>query len=129
MLSPVDARMPTAAELLDLVMDAVFVVDRHGRVLYASAGCEPLLGHAPAALVGTYMIEHVHPDDRGATLNQVWRITAGTATAPFENRWIHRDGHPVALQWVARWSPEHEVRVAVARAVAAPGPGVDEGTA
>jgi PAS domain S-box-containing protein len=112
--------MPTPAELLDLVMDAVFVVDQHGRLLYASAGCTPLLGYAPAELVGSYVIEHVHPDDRSRTLHSIWQITAGAPSTRFSNRWRHKDGRDVALQWAARWSEAHKVRVAVARA-AAPG--------
>jgi PAS domain S-box-containing protein len=109
--------VPSAADILDLMMDAVFVVDRHGRLEYASRGCVDLLGYRPEELVGTYMIEMVHPDDRGRTLNAVWKIMAGDPSIRFENRWKHKEGHHVAIQWSARWSEEHQVRVAVARAV------------
>jgi PAS domain S-box-containing protein len=115
--------MPTPAELLDLVMDAVFVVDRYGRIVYVSAGCTPLLGYAPAELAGSYVIEHVHPEDRPRTLNSIWQITAGMPSARFENRWKHKDGRDVAIRWAARWSEAHQVRVAVARAAGPDAPG------
>jgi hypothetical protein len=60
------------------------------------------------------MIEHVHPDDRGPTLNAVFRITHD-GHGRFRNRWIHKQGHPVDIEWSARWSAEFRVRVAVAR--------------
>ncbi len=62
------------------------------------------------------MIEYVHPDDRGRTLNSVWQIQSGVASDRFENRWLHKDGRAVPIQWAARWSERHQVRVAMARA-------------
>ena len=109
--------VPAPADLLDLLVDTVFVVDAQGMFLYASASCVDLLGYTPQELLGKYMIELVHPDDRGATLNTVWKIMAGEPTPRFENRWQHKDGSAVMLQWAARWSQDHLVRVAVARRI------------
>jgi PAS domain S-box-containing protein len=109
--------VPEPSTLLDLLVDTVFVVDAQGQFLYASASCFELLGYTPDELRGHYMIEFVHPDDRGATLNTVWQIMNGEPTPRFENRWQHKDGSAVRLQWAARWSPEHLIRVAVARRV------------
>jgi PAS domain S-box-containing protein len=110
-----DPRLPPPEKLLDLLVDTLFVVDEHGRLLYASASCQTLLGYTSEDLVGRYMIELVHPDDRGNTLNAVFRIMANEDGGRFRNRWIHKDGHPVDIEWAARWSAEHRVRVAVAR--------------
>ena len=112
--------MPTPAELVELIGDTVLVVDRHGRLLFATRNCKELLGYAPDELVGTYMIEHVHPDDRGRTLSSVFMVMTGKASVRFENRWRHKDGHDVPIQWAAKWSEKHGVRVAVARAAGPP---------
>ncbi len=112
--------LPDPATLIGLMVDTLFVLDAHGLLLYASPSCEQLLGYRPEELVGQYMIEFVHPDDRGRTLNAVWRIMAGQGSARFENRWKHKDGHDVPIEWAARWSAEHQVRVAVARELKAP---------
>jgi PAS domain S-box-containing protein len=112
---PMSGTLPDPAQILDLLLDTVFVLDPHGRVLYASASCEALLGYTPAELVGTYMVELVHPDDRGKTLSSVWRVMSGEAITRFENRWIHKLGHSVPIQWSARWDAQHQVRVAVGR--------------
>jgi diguanylate cyclase len=107
--------LPDPAQILDLLIDTVFVLDPHGRLLYVSASCEQLLGYTAAELVGGYMVEYVHPDDRGKTLNSVWRIMTGEPAVRFENRWIHKLGHSVPIQWCARWDPAHQVRVSVGR--------------
>jgi PAS domain S-box-containing protein len=108
--------MPTPPELVELVSDAVFVLDRHGRLMYASGAAEPMLGFSAHELHGSYMIEHVHPDDRGHTLNKVWQVMHADGPVHFDNRWRHKDGHDVPLHWASRWSEAHQVRVAVARA-------------
>ena len=36
----------------------------------------------------------------------------------FENRWIHKNGSSVPIQWNARWDAKHQVRIAVARRLA-----------
>jgi PAS domain S-box-containing protein len=117
-----EARMPSPEELLELVGDAVLVVDRHGRLLHATRNCADLLGFKPEEMIGTHMIEHVHPDDRGGTLNAVYQVMKGQGPVIFQNRWRHKRGHDVPIQWSSCWSEKHGVRVAVARA-AGPAPG------
>jgi len=113
-------QIPEPHEMLDLVQDAIFVVDEHGNLLYVSAGCQNLLGYRPAEMLGRTMIEYVHPDDRGRTLSRVWQIMEGVSATRFVNRWLHKFGHPVQIEWAASWSHKHRVRVASARAVEAP---------
>ena len=110
---------PDAAVLLDLMADTLFVLDAHGLLLFVSPSCEQLLGYRSGDLIGQYMIEFVHPDDRGATLNAVWRIMSAPAPGRFRNRWLHKDGREVPIEWAARWSAEHQVRVAVGREIVA----------
>ena len=103
--------------LLGLLLDTVVVVDAHGRFLYASASCEQLFGYTPAELRGTYMIELVHPEDRGRTLQTSWQIMSGAPTVGYRNRYVRKDGSTVHIEWSAQWSDKYEVRVAVARRV------------
>ena len=106
-----------ADTLLDLLLDTVVVVDAHGRFLYASASAEQLFGYTPAELRGTYMIELVHPEDRGRTLQTSWQIMSGAPTVGYRNRYVRKDGSTVHIEWSAQWSDKYEVRVAVARRV------------
>jgi PAS domain S-box-containing protein len=109
-------QVPEAHEILDLVQDAVFIVDEHGNFLYVSAGVQNLLGYRPAEVIGRTMIEFVHPDDRGRTLNRVWQIMEGVSATRFVNRWVHKFGHAVEIEWAANWSAKYRVRIATARA-------------
>ena len=118
MLCTMDApRVPDPLELLDLIQDALFVVDEHGNFLYVSAGCHYLLGYRSHELVGSSMFEHVHPDDREQAITRVWQIIPGVSATRFRNRWMHKHGHVVEIEWASNWSTRHNVRIATARAV------------
>ena len=113
-------QLPEAREILDLVQDAIFIVDEHGTFLYVSAGCQNLLGYRPSEMMGKNMIDFVHHDDRDRTLSRVWQIMEGVSATRFINRWMHKFGHPVLIEWAASWSQKYRVRVATARAVETP---------
>ena len=110
-------KLPPLADVLDLVPDAVCVVDPEGHFLYVSASFERILGYARDEVLGRRAFDLVHPDDRAATMQQAEKVMAGALQRHFRNRYIHKDGHSVDIQWSARWHPEHGVRVAVAREV------------
>jgi diguanylate cyclase len=110
-------KLPPLAELLDLLPDAVCVVDVEGLILFASAGFERILGYAPQEVLGRRIFDLVHPDDRMATRQQAEQVSAGTPQRHFRNRYVHKDGHNVDIQWSARWLPEHGVRIGIGREV------------
>ncbi|MBD8524634.1 diguanylate cyclase [Pseudoxanthomonas sp. CAU 1598] len=93
--------------------DAVCVVDAEGRFLFVSAGFERILGYASGEVIGRRAFDFVHPDDREMTMRQAERINAGLLQRHFRNRYIHKDGHTIDLQWSARFLAEFGVRVAV----------------
>lgn len=109
--------LPSFAEMLDLLPDAVCVVDADGRFLFVSAAFERIFGYASEEVLGRTTFELVHPDDRAITLEQADQVMRGTLQRHFRNRYVHKDGHNVDIQWSARWSAEHHVRIAVAREV------------
>ncbi|MCK7595553.1 diguanylate cyclase domain-containing protein [Pseudomarimonas salicorniae] len=106
---------PDLSEVLDLLLDAVCVVDREGRFVYVSAAGERIFGYPPEAMRGRRMIELVAPEDRPRTLEASARVMAGNPLPHFENHYVHRLGHRVPIMWTARWSEAHGMRIAVAR--------------
>lgn len=113
-----DTKSQTALNsFMDLLLDAVCVVDKDGRFVFASAAFERIFGYTPAEMVGRPMIEMVFPDDRERTLQAAREIMADEPKFNFENRWLHKDGRVVDVLWTARWSPDDQIRVAVARDV------------
>ncbi len=109
--------LPSADELLDLLPDAVCVVDAQGRFLFVSASFERILGYSREEVLGRHAFDLVHPDDRASTRQQADQVMDGTLQRHFRNRYLHKQGHSVDIQWSARWCPAHGVRIAVAHEV------------
>ena len=105
------------AHVLDLLLDAIIVVDGDGRILFVSAACERIFGYAPAEMLGLRSIDLVHPDDRALTLQAAADIRAGVTMTHFENRYIRKDGRTVHVMWSVRWSEADQARIGVARDV------------
>lgn len=106
---------PSLPELMDLLLDAICIVDKEGRFISISGACERIFGYRPEEMIGRPMIEFVHPDDRDRTLQAVDRIEAGYLQRDFVNRYIRKDGSIVRIMWSARRSEKEQIRVAVAR--------------
>jgi len=109
--------LPPLAEVLDLMPDAVCVVDPDGRLLFVNASFQRIFGYASEEVLGRQIFSLVHPDDREMTAGQAERVMAGELQRHFRNRYIHKDGHIVDIQWSARWLPEHRVRIGVGHEV------------
>lgn len=112
--APAARRRPDIAGLL---LDAICIVDPQGRFVSLEGACESIFGYPPEEMIGRPMIKFVYEGDRARTLQAVERIMAGYLQRHFENRYMRKDGRLVHIMWSARWSPEHGVRVAVAREV------------
>lgn len=102
-------------KLLDLLPDAVCAVDVEGRFVFISAACERILGYTQQELIGTAMLDLVHPEDRERTLATAAEVMGGRFKMPFENRYVRKDGRVVDIMWTARWLADERIRLAVAR--------------
>ncbi|WP_454843179.1 diguanylate cyclase domain-containing protein [Rahnella aceris] len=103
------------ASFIDLMMDAVFAVDAHANIVFASASCERIFGYTPKEMIGKNMFDMMLPEDREITRNSVVGIMSGNPQFHFENRYIHKNGQVVNIMWTARWSPADQLRIGVAR--------------
>lgn len=108
---------PSLNHVLDLMLDAVCVVDRDGRFLYVSAASEQVFGYTPEEMVGRTVWDIVHPEDQDLTRAQAERVMSGNSSSQIENRYIRKDGSVVHIMWSARWSEREQVRIGVARDV------------
>ncbi|MCL1091201.1 diguanylate cyclase [Shewanella profunda] len=103
------------SKFIDLLLDAICVVDKTGRFEFVSAGAERIFGYTPEEMIGMQMLELVLPEDRERTLATAKEIMDGRFKVDFENRYVRKDGSIVDILWSARWSEDHQQRVAVAR--------------
>jgi len=104
-------------KLINLLLDAVFVVDVDNRIVFVSDACEALLGYRADELTGTSISDYWHPDDLTITRDSVHRVMKGQPHVDFSNRYIRKDGSVVHIMWSAHWSEEEGVRIGVARDV------------
>ena len=93
-----DHKLPPLDELMNLLLDAVCVVDAEGRYVYVNAAYERIFGFRADEVLGRPMIDMVHPDDRERTLRAARDIMAGEAQLNFQNRYLHKDGRVVHIQ-------------------------------
>jgi diguanylate cyclase (GGDEF)-like protein/PAS domain S-box-containing protein len=107
------------SNVIDLLLDAICVVDVEGRYLFVNAAFERIFGYAAEEVIGRPMIEMVYPPDRERTLRAAADIMAGQDQLHFENRYVRKDGQVVDIMWSARWSEADQARVAVGRDVTA----------
>lgn len=110
-------RLPPTHQVLDLLPDAVCVVDADGVLRFANAAFDRLLGLRPGEMIGRALFELVHPDDRAASERQAQSLMQGAGERHFRNRYLHRDGRVVELLWAAHWLPEYGVRIGVGREI------------
>jgi len=103
--------------VMDLLLDAICMVDVQGRFVFVSAACERIFGYTADEMIGRQMLELVFPEDRVKTLEAASRVMAGHLQLHFENRYVRKDGQVVHIMWSARWSEADQLRIAVARDV------------
>lgn len=103
------------AEYIDLLLDAVCVVDRNHKFVYLSPGAKRVFGYEPEEMLGRSMFDFMHPDHHHDTLEVAERVNGGDDVMHFENRYVRKDGSIADLHWTARWSDKNQMRVGVAR--------------
>lgn len=100
--------------VVDLILDAVCVVNVDSSIVFVSPAFERIFGYRPEEVIGKRMLDMVHPDDLAITQRQARSVTDGNLQLQFENRYVRKDGTIAHIRWTARWLPEHQVRLAVA---------------
>ncbi|HEX8955487.1 MAG TPA: diguanylate cyclase [Burkholderiaceae bacterium] len=105
----------TLQRLADLVLDAVFLVEEGGRIVFVNPACTAIFGYQPEEMIGRVLLDFVHPDDRERTIAEMGQVVNGLAHVGFENRYLRKDFSVAHIMWSARWSQEDKLRVGVAR--------------
>src|SRR5512139_2146571 len=99
---PPDSYTVPLANVIDLLVDAICVVRADTEIVFVSAASERIFGYRPEEMIGRYMSEFMHPDDRERTLLHARQLMISEMPGYFENRYIRKDGSVVDLMWTAR---------------------------
>ncbi|NEX64146.1 sensor domain-containing protein [Noviherbaspirillum galbum] len=111
--------MDPFADIADLLLDAIVIVDLSGKVVAANAACLAVFGYTPEELTGKTLFDHVVPEDRAKTWEESLLVMSGTPRIGFENRYIRKDGSIAHIMWSARCDAERQLRIGVARDITA----------
>lgn len=72
---------------VDLLLDAVFLVDAAGIINYVNRACERIFGYTQQEMIGQPMLDFIWPEDIPRTLEESRQIMAGVPRVGFENRY------------------------------------------
>jgi len=108
-----------SANIADLMLDVIFLVDASGTVVDVSAGCLQLLGYRQEQMKGRRLLDFVSEEDRARTIEEAAMVQAGIERIGFENRYRRQDGSLVDIMWSARRIDALDLRIGVARDITA----------
>ncbi|MGH7027771.1 ATP-binding protein [Brevundimonas sp.] len=93
------------ATFFDVSLDLLVIRDLAGFIVRVSASWAATLGYRPEDLIGLAILTLVHPDDLPGTRASVVEVEGrrpGDPVLGHVNRYRHRDGHYVTLEWRAQ---------------------------
>ena len=96
--------------LTEQVTDVLTICDRAAMIQYLTPSIERLLGHQPEALVGTSIVDLVHPDDADRVRALLSSSTGGSEIGPVECRLRQADGSWVITETVGRVVDDADLR-------------------
>lgn len=99
----------------DLSLDMFCIANTQGYFWRLNDNFTRTLGYSAHELTSKPFIEFVHPDDRPDTLEEILKLSRGVPTIRFINRYRHKNGHYISLEWTARSLEAEGVIYAVAR--------------
>ncbi len=90
--------------LFETSLDLILVVDRRGTIGRVNPRSMAILGYAPEEMIGHSAAEFLYPEDLDNTRAEMRKARRGGIMRNFECRYVHKDGHVVALSWTGLWS-------------------------
>ena len=89
--------------------DMVCAIGLDGTITAANRVSPSVLGYEPEELVGRALADLAHPDDRDHVRATVSTTAVGQAASGMRNRFLHRDGRVVHVEWSAALLAEQGV--------------------
>lgn len=88
-------------DLFMKVEDLCCIANLDGYFCKLNPAWEKTLGYTQAELIKRPFLEFVHPEDRPTTLEAMAKLKQGINITCFENRYLHKDGREIILQWTS----------------------------
>lgn len=101
----------------ELSPDLFCIADFDGCFRRVNANFPRVTGYTEHELLSQPFLNFVHPDDKERTIEKMKLITRGFPLERFRNRYLHRDGYVLDLEWTAQSVVSEGLIYAVARDV------------
>jgi len=87
--------------MIESAAAGIYIV-QEGKFRYVSPPLEEISGYTSDELIGTYSLDHIHPEDREMVRNKAIENLKGRSNTPHEFRFIRKDGETIwALEKIA----------------------------
>jgi PAS domain S-box-containing protein len=74
------------------------VIHNHGRLVYANAQAHVILGARKSELVGTHVLNFIHPDFREKIVHRMKEVASATPAIMIEQKYIRLDGRVIDVE-------------------------------
>lgn len=101
--------------LFNTAIDGLIICRFDGSLVRANPYFYRTLGYDEEHLVGTSLLEHVHPEDRESTIEKLSELSHGATIYDYMNRYITASGEVIYLMWNATSDLETTLIYASAR--------------
>jgi PAS domain S-box-containing protein len=89
-----DLRYQTLVERLPIGI----VVHNHGKLVFANTQAHVILGAQKSELIGTHVLNYVHPDYRDKILHQLKEVATTTPARMLEQKYVRVDGKVIDVE-------------------------------
>jgi len=104
-----------ANKFFEQSINLILVSDINGNILEMNNSTKRILGYEPDELIGTLLLDLVHPEDVDSTMQEMKKLESGETIYYFENRYQHKDGLYRTLAWSANSDVEKQLIYASAQ--------------
>ena len=103
--------------IIQNALDIICTVDANGNFTTISPACFKVWGYRPEELIGKPFIAFVMTEDVAKTNEIALEIMSGVEARGFENRYVHKNGSLVDMNWTAYWSDSDQLMFSIAHDV------------
>nr|WP_278251850.1 PAS domain S-box protein [Sabulibacter ruber] len=101
--------------VMDNTLDVICIINSEGKITQINAAGSRIWGYSPEELKGLNILNIVHPEDREKTRNAGRNVLQGASYHHYRNRYLHKNGSLVYMDWSTVFSHERQVMYCIGR--------------
>ena len=87
----------------------------NGHFLKINKAFSNKLGYSESEFISKKIIDYIHPEDIEKSLDKLKNLCEGLNSINFSNRYLHKDGTSIWLQWISTFNMKTKIIFAIAR--------------